>query len=75
MLGATNEERLGDATYNDGAIRVIPMLYSTLLDRAHSRTFNLQRRLEDAGFAQPLDQQVSEVLSYPEHQSLVGLEA
>ncbi len=51
------------------------MLYSTLLDRAHSRTFNLQRRLEDAGFAQPLDQQVSEVLSYPEHQSLVGLEA
>jgi hypothetical protein len=73
VLGATNEERLGEATYNDGAIKVIPMLYGTLLDRAHSRTFNLQRRLEQAGFAKPVDEEVTEVLAYPEDQDLVGL--
>ena len=74
VLGATNEDRLGDATYNDGVIKVIPMLYTTLLDRAHSRTFNLQRRLESAGFAKPVDEQVTEVLAYAVDQTLVGLE-
>ena len=74
VLGARTEDRLGDATYSDGAIRVMPMLYATLLDRAHSRTFNLQRRLEEAGFAQPVDADVSAVLSAPEEQPLVGID-
>ena len=51
VLGATNEEQLGDATYNDGAIRVVPMLYS------RSR-YSTERILERSTFSDGLSRPV-----------------
>ena len=69
VLGEKSEEGLGEATYNN-RITIIPMLYRTLLDRAHSRTFNLQRKIEQLGLAKPVDEQLKEVLSSPEQPEL-----
>jgi hypothetical protein len=49
------------------------MLYRTLLDRAHSRTFNLQRKIELLGLVKPVDEQLEEVLSSPEQPELEPL--
>jgi hypothetical protein len=51
-------------------ITIIPMLYRTLLGRAHSRTFNLQRKIEQLGLVKPVDEQLEEVLSSPEQPEL-----
>ncbi len=62
VLGASLEdglekEKTGEATF------IEPMLYRTLLARAHARTFNLQKKLEAAGVTRPIDMDVESVLS------------
>ena len=46
------------------------MTFDTLLNRAHARTFNLQRRLEQAQLAAVPDQEVEEVLAEGAQESL-----
>jgi hypothetical protein len=36
----------------EGSVKIQPMLFQTLLDRAHSRTFKLYQRIKDAPFLQ-----------------------
>ena len=62
VLGASAEEDLEREAIGDATI-IEPMLYRTLLARAHARTFNLQKRLEAAGAARPLDTDVESVLN------------
>lgn len=62
VLGALFEEALEPMMIGD-RIRIQPMTFETLLSRAHARTFNLQRRLEQAQPAAPPDQEVEEVLA------------
>lgn len=62
VLGATIEPGL-EITEIGKNTRLIPMDYDTLLARAHSRTFNLQRRLKDARLAPEPDPEVAEVLA------------
>lgn len=68
VLGAsldTAEERsVGRMT------KVHPMMYDTLLKRAHSRTFHLQRKLESTELTIGSDLDVEEVLASPEQQEL-----
>ncbi|MBI3464918.1 MAG: ATP-binding protein [Planctomycetes bacterium] len=48
VLGATLEEGLTVAKYGErDETFIIPMTYQTVLQRAHARTFNLQRRIEE----------------------------
>jgi Histidine kinase-, DNA gyrase B-, and HSP90-like ATPase len=61
VLGATLE--LGLEPLTQGRIEIIPFAYNTFLERAHSRTFQLQRRIEQAGFQIPKDAVVDEVLA------------
>jgi hypothetical protein len=72
VLGADGEEGLEQATYGN-RITIVPMLYRTLLDRAHSRTFNLHRKIELLGLVKPVDEQLEEVLSSPEQPELEPL--
>ena len=64
VLGASlidrEERKVGDT------IRVIPMDYSTLLRRAHARTFNLQRKLTQNLPPINPDEEVEEIVSQPE---------
>jgi hypothetical protein len=62
VLGATLEVGLEKMTHGD-RIEIIPFAYNTFLERAHSRTFHLQRRIEQAGFQIPNDAVVDEVLA------------
>ncbi|MCA9440894.1 MAG: ATP-binding protein [Candidatus Omnitrophica bacterium] len=50
---------------------VKPMVYDTLLSRAHARTFNLQKKLESVQKDIGDDQEVEEVLSEPEQGELL----
>jgi histidine kinase/DNA gyrase B/HSP90-like ATPase len=45
VLGASADSMLQRTKIGDNIV-IVPMLYRTLLARAHSRTFNLQQRLE-----------------------------
>jgi len=56
---ASEERRVGNTT------RIIPMMYDTILKRAHARTFNLQRKLEGMLPFRPQDEDVEKVLSMP----------
>lgn len=60
VLGATLEQGLETADYG-GNIRIVPVVYQTVLRKAHQRTFNLQKRLREV---QPLasDPEVEAVL-------------
>jgi hypothetical protein len=62
VLGSTLESGLLSTTLGD-RIEIIPFKYSTFLERAHSRTFQLQRRIEQAGFLLQQDTIVDEVLA------------
>jgi hypothetical protein len=42
------------------------MPYETFLNRAQSRTFQLQRRIEQSGFELPKDEVINEVLAQDE---------
>ena len=39
-----------ESTHNDGRVRIIPMHYSTFVNRAESRTFKLLERIKGAAF-------------------------
>ncbi len=63
VLGATLEDDLVSAKYGDDT-HIIPMIYQTVLRKAHQRTFNLQRRLKGSNAAAS-DPEVDEVLGTP----------
>ena len=62
VLGASLEQGLAALTHGE-RIKIIPFAYNTFLERAHSRTFQLQRRVEQAGHEFPKDAVIDEVLS------------
>jgi hypothetical protein len=47
------------------------MIYRTLLDRAQSRTFHLQRRIQESDAAMKVDEEVEDVISRPEQVQLL----
>jgi hypothetical protein len=61
VLGATLEDGLESADYGENT-HIIPMIYQTVLRKAHQRTFNLQKRLQEALPAALSDPEVEEVL-------------
>lgn len=61
VLGATLEEGLEQMTVGE-SITIIPMIYQTVLRKAHQRTFNLQKRLREAQPIIASDPEVDEVL-------------
>jgi Histidine kinase-, DNA gyrase B-, and HSP90-like ATPase len=69
VLGATladsKERTVGDT------VRVVPFDYSSLLRRAHARTFHLQQKLCKAVPASELDSEVEEVVGQPEQEELL----
>jgi len=56
---ATDERMVGKTT------RIIPMMYDSILKRAHARTFNLQRKLESVLVIKPQDEDIEQALSMP----------
>lgn len=69
VLGATLEDGLVSAEYG-GNTHIIPMIYQTVLRKAHQRTFNLQQRLLESQPAITSDPEVDQVLSAPVQQQL-----
>jgi hypothetical protein len=61
VLGATLEPDLEKMTVGT-SITVIPMVYQTILRKAHQRTFNLQKRLHETQPVQPSDPEVDAVV-------------
>lgn len=61
VLGATLEEGLESADYGENT-HIIPIVYQTVLRKAHQRTFNLQKRLQEIQPAATSDPEVDEVL-------------
>jgi|GEM_PF-126313 len=61
VLGATLEDGLESADYG-GSTHIIPMLYQTVLRKAHQRTFNLQKRLQETLPTASSDPEVDAVL-------------
>jgi hypothetical protein len=68
VLGATLADPKERAVGNN--VKVVPLDYSTLLRRAHARTFNLQRKLIEAAPDAELDREVEEVVALPEQEAL-----
>jgi hypothetical protein len=62
VLGAKLEEGLESADYGDST-HIIPMVYQTVLRKAHQRTFNLQKRLIEVQPALASDPEVDAVLT------------
>jgi hypothetical protein len=63
VLGATLEEGLEQMKVGaDEKTIIIPMVYQTVLRKAHQRTFNLQKRLQEVQPASSSDPEVEEVL-------------
>lgn len=71
VLGATLEDGLMSTDYG-GNTHIIPMIYQTVLRKAHQRTFNLQQRLLELQPAFTSDPEVDEVLSTPVQQQLIN---
>jgi hypothetical protein len=61
VLGATLEDGLESAEYGANT-HIIPMVYQTVLRKAHQRTFNLQKRLIETQPAVASDPEVEAVL-------------
>ena len=61
VLGAALDADLEKMTIGS-SISVIPMVYQTILRKAHQRTFNLQRRLKEAQPVEVSDPEVDEVI-------------
>ena len=61
VLGATLEPGLEQMTLGDKT-NIIPMVYQTVLRKAHQRTFNLQKRLQESQLTVVSDPEVEEVL-------------
>lgn len=67
VLGAKLEEGLESTDYGKNT-HIIPMVYQTVLRKAHQRTFNLQKRLLETQPAMAVDPEVEEVLRVdPQH--------
>jgi hypothetical protein len=67
VLGATLGDDAQERTV--GAItKLVPMIYDTVLKRAHARTFNLHKKLEATQPSIESDDDVEEVLAQPEQQ-------
>ena len=64
VLGAAAEQSLEKLSSGEHTT-IYPMIYRTLLDRAHSRTFNLQRRIQETQPTVFIDPEVEEVLASP----------
>jgi len=69
VLGATLEEGLDSADYGENT-HIIPMVYQTVLRKAHQRTFNLQKRLLEVQPALASDAEVDAVLRVDVQQEL-----
>ncbi|MEO2089836.1 MAG: hypothetical protein ABGY75_10120, partial [Gemmataceae bacterium] len=69
VLGATLEDGLQSADYG-GNTRIIPMVYQTVLRKAHQRTFNLQKRLREAHPTLATDPEVEAVMRADSQPSL-----
>lgn len=65
VLGATLEDGLDKLTQGD-RITIIPMKYDTFLNRAQSRTFQLQRRIEQISIELAKDDVLEQVLAQDE---------
>ncbi len=65
VLGASAESGLEKLSHGT-TITITPMIYRSLLDRAHSRTFHLQRRIEQSQPRMPVDEEVGDVLKQPD---------
>jgi hypothetical protein len=61
VLGATLEDGLEPADYGEST-HIIPMIYQTVLRKAHQRTFNLQKKLQESQPTITSDAEVDEVL-------------
>ena len=61
VLGATLEEGLESTDYGENT-HILPMVYQTVLRKAHQRTFNLQKKLQETQPAASSDPEVDEVL-------------
>lgn len=73
VLGAELQPGLSKLKYGDRDETVIqPLVYDILLNRAHVRTFNLQRKLQDYGSGLGADAELEEVLSSPDTGELFG---
>ena len=68
VLGATLADPKDRRVGNN--VKVVPLDYSTLLRRAHARTFNLQRKLAEAAPTAELDREVEDVVAQPEQEVL-----
>tara|TARA_R110002167_G_scaffold77944_8_gene216085 strand:- start:14770 stop:16791 length:2022 start_codon:yes stop_codon:yes gene_type:complete len=64
VLGASLEEGLMSSDYGEHT-HIIPMIYQTVLRKAHQRTFNLQKRLQETQPAIVSDPEVDAVLTTP----------
>jgi hypothetical protein len=67
VLGASLGDDAQERTVGN-TTKLIPMMYDTVLKRAHARTFNLQKKLEATQPRIDPDDEVEEVLSQPEQQ-------
>jgi hypothetical protein len=65
VLGASAESGLEQLSHGTNTT-IKPMIYRTLLDRAHSRTFYLQTRIEQSAATIPVDDEVKDVMGQPE---------
>lgn len=70
VLGADAEQSLEKLSHGEHTT-IYPMIYRTLLDRAHSRTFNLQKRIRETQPETFVDPDVEEVLAEPEQHDLM----
>jgi hypothetical protein len=61
VLGATLEEGLESADYGENT-HIIPTVYQTILRKAHQRTFNLKKQLQETQPTITSDPEVDEVL-------------
>lgn len=71
VLGATLDEGLEKMTVGDKTT-VLPMVYETVLRKAHQRTFNLQERLQEAQPVQVSDPEVEAVVKGDGQGTLFG---
>jgi len=60
VLGSKVEDGLPEL--KQGYISVKPMRYDTLLDRAHSRTFHLKRKIEETQPATKQDAEIDQIV-------------
>lgn len=71
VLGAVFDEGLEPLSHGD-QIKITPMTFDTLLNRAHARTFHLQRRLREAEPQVEPDEDVEAVLAPGEQREMFG---